>query len=257
MGNENHTRTRLISRMVKHGAKHVDRAQLFKEAQIVWQIRAGEEISNTCIHLEEFMSSAARNCKKALEVMNELDKSESTRDEHLMTALKKYVEDTCAALKEVDDTLRRQESSLSSLFYEIPGGTSESELSWRSLIGRRDVIAHQLLTVDSARVYNEAKRDFGFLHKLISRVYFSPVKTNIGADRGFSPLLKTDAIKQLKPSKHGSTPKIGESLIFVCEDIVDGFLSFRLGRSENNRALLSTPRSIRLSFFSLKDANQL
>ena len=93
-----------------------------------------------------------------------------------MTALKKYVEDTCAALKEVDNTLEKNNSSLSQLFYEIPQGTSESELSWRSLIGRRDVIAHQLLTVNGERVYYEAKRDFDSLYQLLTRIYFSPIK---------------------------------------------------------------------------------
>ena len=253
MHNEGNTRTRLISRMVKHGAKHVDMTELFKEAQIVWKIGADEKVTDACIHLEEFMSSAARSCKKALEVMDHLDGLRPIKDEHLMTALKKYVEDTCAALKEVDNTLEKNNSSLSQLFYEIPQGTSESELSWRSLIGRRDVIAHQLLTVNGERVYYEAKRDFDSLYQLLIRIYFSPIKTNISANKGFSPLLKTDAIRQLRPSKAGSTPKIGESLMIVCEDCVDGFLCFRLGRTENNGVLLSAPRSIRLSMYSVKN----
>lgn len=253
MSNEADTRARLISRMIKHGAKHVDTTKLFEEAQIVWKIGPGDEVSDICIHLEEFMSSAARSCKGALEVMDYLEESNSSVEKHLMTALKKYVEDTCAGLKEVDNTLEKNSSGLSQLFHEIPQEISECELSWRSLIGRRDVIAHQLLTIDNERVYYEAKRDFGLLHELLTRIYFSPVKTNIDANRGFSPLMRTDVVRQLSPSRAGRSPKIGESLMFVCEDIVDGFLCFRLGRTEQDRVLLSTPRSIRLSMYAVKN----
>ena len=57
----------------------------------------------------------------------------------------------------------------------------ENEGGGCPLIGRRDVIAHGLLTVDDERVYREAERDFGLLVELISRVYFVPIKTDFGA----------------------------------------------------------------------------
>lgn len=251
MDSEDKSRTRLVSRLVKHGAKHVDTTQLVEEAQIIWKIGADEEVSDTCIHLEEFMLSAARSCRKALDVVERIDELTDAEDEHLLTALKKYVEDACAALKEVDDTLRRNNSSLAMLIYEIPDKNSESEFSWRSLIGRRDVIAHQLLTVDNERIYREAKRDFGALYQLISNIYFAPVKTSIDTNKSFSPLFKADAIRSLTPTKAGKTPKIGESLLFVCEDKTDGFLCFRLGRTEGNKLLLSAPRSIHLSVYAI------
>ena len=92
-----------------------------------------------------------------------------------MAALKKYVEDTCEAIKQVDNELKGNGSSLETLLFEIPG-ESDNQVSWRNLIGRRDVIAHRLLTVDDERVYREAERDFCLLVELISRVYFVPIK---------------------------------------------------------------------------------
>ena len=135
-------------------------SKLYRESPVVFRIRPDDEISETCIHLEEFMSSAARNSKNALKVIDRMNGSGKTKDTDLLTALKKYVEDTCEAIKKVDSTLKDNNSGLQSLLIEIPNETSEDEVSWRSLVTRRDVIAHGLLTVDDDRVYMEAVRDF-------------------------------------------------------------------------------------------------
>lgn len=254
MDKESQERMRLLAKMVRHGATQVEIDDLFKQSQIIWRIGADQEISHTCVHLEEFMSSAARNCKKALRVIARMHNSGKRKDPDLLTALKKYVEDTCEAIKKVDSTLGRNRSSLTSLIYEIPNKTSGDDVSWRNLIARRDVIAHRLLTVDDERVYHEAERDFGSLDELLSKVYFVPVKTDLGKGEGFSPLLRADALRNLAPSLHGRTPNLGESLIFVCEDKVDGFLSFRLGRTDSNKVLLSAsaPRRIDFSLHGLQ-----
>ena len=248
MDKEHQERIRLLAKMVRHGATQVEIDDLFKQSQIIWSIGADQEISHTCVHLEEFMSSAARNCKNALRVIARMHNSGKRRDPDLLTALKKYVEDTCGAIKEVDSTLDRNRSSLISLIYEIPDKTSEDDVSWRNLIARRDVIAHRLLTVDDERVHREVERDFGSLDELLSKIYFVPVKTDLGKDEGFSPLLRADALRNLAPSLHGRTPSLGESLIFVCEDKVDGFLSFRLGRTDSNKILLSASAPRRINF---------
>ena len=241
-------RGRLISRLVDHGATQVEIRELFKESQVVWQIRPDHEISDACIQLEEFMSSAARNAQGALHVIERMGGSDNRQDRDLITALKKYVEDSCEAIKVADNKLKDNGSSLESLLIEIPDETLEEEVSWRNLIGRRDVIAHRLLTVDDNRVYGEAVRDFGHLHQLLSKVYFVPVKTNFASNQGFMPLLKTTTLTVLAPSRAGETPSIGQSLIFVCEDICEGFLSFRMGRSINNRVLLASSRTGELQF---------
>ena len=62
-------RERLLVRMVKHGATKVTMRELAEKAQLVWRIGAGEEVSTTCVHLEEWMASAARSCRSALDVM--------------------------------------------------------------------------------------------------------------------------------------------------------------------------------------------
>ena len=247
-------RARLLSNMVLHGATQVELRELFKESQIIWQLRPDQEISDTCIQLEEFMSSAARNARSALDVIDRMRGLGNLQDRDLLTALKKYVEDACEAVKVVDNKLKDNGSSLESLLGEIPNETLDGEVSWRNLIGRRDVIAHRLLTVDDNKVYREAVRDFGSLHQLLSKTYFVPVKTDWASDRGFSPLVKTDALRNLAPSKANTIPSIGQSLIFVCEDKQEGFLSFRVGRSQDNKMLFAAshaPRSIHISVHAI------
>ena len=241
-----------MSDMVRHGARRVDMGQIARESQVIQHIGPNDEISETCIRSEEFLSSATRNAKSALDVISRMHESENLKDHHLLTALKKYVEDACEAIKVVDSTLERENSSLQSLLIEIPNETSEDEASWRNLVARRDVIAHRLLTVDDDKVYREAVRDFASLHQLLSRVYFVPVKTDIASGTGFSPLLRTEVLHNLTPSVHGATPQIGESLIFICEDKVEGFLSFRLGRSEENKILVSSSKAPLSISFSLQ-----
>ena len=227
MNEESQKRARVINRMLKHGARQVEVRELYRESQVAWRIGPEEELSETCIHLEEFLSSAARNSRNALRLMDRMRSSGDPNTDHL-TALKKYVEDTCEAIKVVDNTLRGHGSSLDSLLFEVPREGSEDELTWRSLIGRRDVIAHDLLAVDDNQVHREASRDFNSLHQLLSRVYFVPAKTDWGSGRGFSPLIKAEAWKGLSHSENGRTPRIGESLVFVCEDKVEGVLVFQI-----------------------------
>ena len=231
-------RERLFTRMVEHGATQVAMAELMEQAQVVWLIGADEPVSETCIHAEELMASGARSCRSALDVMARMERAEGAQDADLVTALKKYVQDTCEAIKQVDNALKEKGSDLATLLFEVPD-RSPGEISWRDLIGRRDVIAHQLLTIDDKRIQHEAQRDFGLLHKLLSWVYFAPVKTNLKAGRGFGPMLKTDVVRGLLPAKPGSTPTIGQSLIFVCEDEKQGLVAFRAGRTEKNGVLFA------------------
>ena len=237
---------RFVSRLVKHGASHVSIAELVSQGQIIWTIGSDQQVSEACLHAEEFMSSAARTCRGARGVLARMRSGDGRNDVDLMTALKKYVEDTCGAIKEVDNELKRNGSSLDKLLFEIPG-ESDDRVSWRNLIGRRDVIAHQLLTVDDERVFREAKRDFGSLEELISRVYFAPIKTEFRAGKGASPLMRMEAIKKLIPVVGGERPRIGTSVVFVFEDVVDGFVCLRMGRTKMNKVTLATPRAMYFS----------
>ena len=241
-------RGRLISRLVDHGATQVEIRELFKESQVIWQIRPDQQTSDTCIQLEEFMASAARNTQSALNVIERMGGSTSLQDRDLITALKKYVEDSCEAIKVADNKLKDSGSSLESLLFEIPDDTLDEKVSWRSLIGRRDVIAHGLLTVDDNRVHSEAVRDFGLLGQLLSKVYFAPVKTSFASGQGFMPLFKPRILTRLVPAKAGEAPSIGQSLIFVCEDVDEGIVSFRMGRSAGNKLLLASSRTGKFHF---------
>ena len=232
-------RGRLISRLVDHGATEVETRELFKQSQVIWQLAEGVEVSETCVALEEFMSNAARNAQSAINVIARMEGNE---DHDLVAAMKKYVEDTGQSIKEVDDRLKEKESSLSALFSEIPD-ESEDEVSWRNLIGRRNVIAHKLLSVDNKQVYEEAKRDFASLHQLLSNIYFVPTLTNWENNKGFSVFLKPTIFHTLRPvTARDQKIRTGEALIFICEDIHEGFLSFRMGRSIDNKLLLASSR---------------
>ena len=107
---------------------------------------------------------------------------------------------------------------------------------------RRDVIAHRLLTVDDERVYREAERGFGLLKELISRVHFVPIKTDFRAGRGPQPLMRREVLASLTPAAKGERPQIGTVLVFVCEDVVDGFVCPSHGtyRDEHDYARGST-----------------
>ena len=194
------------------------------------------------------MLSAARNCRAAINVIGKIDASAGTPDPDLFTALKKYVEDTCEAIKVVDDGLKSNGSSIAELLPEIPQESEDDEVSWRNLVGRRAVIAHQLLTVDNQRVYQEVVRDFKPLHQLLSYVSFVPVKTDLERGQlGFSPMIKTRWIEGLTPTSAGQPPKIGTALTFVCDDDSLGFLAVRMGISDQREVLISTSRKMKLS----------
>ena len=60
---------RFISRLVKHGASHVPMPEFVAQAQIIWSIRSDQEISEACLHADEFMLSAARTCRRAQSIM--------------------------------------------------------------------------------------------------------------------------------------------------------------------------------------------
>ena len=231
---------RLVARKIRHGAKQVETADLMDQAQIVWSITDEDVVSEICIHADELMASGARSCRGALDVMARMDGTEGRKDPDLAIALRKYVEDTCEAVKQIDNALKKRGSSLGTLLFEVPD-RAQGEMSWRDLVGRRDIIAHQLLTVDDKRVRREAHRDFGRLHEMLSRVYFVPVKSDLDAGKGIAPMLKTEAVRRLSPTEPGRQPTIGQSLVFVCEDERQGFIALRIGRTAKNRALIAGP----------------
>ena len=158
------------------------------------------------------------------------------------------MEDTCEAIKVVDDGLQSKGSNISELLPEIPQYSKGDEASWRNLIGRRDVLAHQLLTIDDHRVYQETVRDFKPLHQLLSYVNFVPVKTGIeSGGLGFPPMIKTKWIEGLTPAIAGQSSKIGTALTFICDDETLGFVAVKLGISDQRMLLISSSQEIQLS----------
>ena len=236
----------IIAKMLRHGARQVTTRNLFEEAVLVWHVSEERPLSHTCIKLEEFMLSAARNCKAAIDVIERIDSS-GAHDRDLFTALKKYVEDTCEAIKVVDDDLKRYGSSIAELIPELPSESDHDVATWRNLIGRRVVIAHKLLTVDNQRIYQEAVRDFKPLYQLLSYVCFVPVKTDFGNEQiGLSPMIRTKWIEGLTPANAGEHPKIGTALTFICDDESLGFVAIRMGISDQRELLVSSSQKMNL-----------
>ena len=233
-----------------HGVNNVQLSDFLDRSIIAFHIKPHDEIAWTCVKLELYIASAARNASSALRVIDRMKQLTNLQDCDLLTALRKYVEDTCEAIKVIDNTLKNNGAELQDLIYEIPGHTVEETASWRNLIGRRDVIAHNLLTIDNNRVHNEAVRDFGNLHQLLSKASFVPVKTDWSRNQGFPVRIKADVFRSLEPSNSGEIPKVGQSLILICEDRFEGFIAFRLGRTHDNKILLGSshaPLSMSLS----------
>jgi len=238
---------RVLRQMAERGAEEVTHSELLERSQVIQSIGPDDEISLTCIQLEELNASAARNAGKALRVIDRIRETGGLREDDLLTALKKYVEDTCEAIRVVDNKLKDNDSSLDTLFAEVPSETTEDRMSWRNLIGRRTIIAHNLLTLDDKRVYREAIRDFGALHQLLSKTYFVPTITDLASGQGFAPTIRAEAVRDLLPARAGQAPDMGESLTFVCEDRQHGFISFRVGKSKANTMLIATSHAMNIS----------
>ena len=221
----------------RRGAERVNIDDLMAQSEIVFRISEKDIVSQLCIECFEFTASASRNAAAAVEVLERLDHA---NDPHLITALKKYVEDTGQALKEVDNRLKRARSSLEDLFPEIPGKAQDAT-TWRNLIRRRDVIAHRILSVDDIQVREEANRDFRTLYSLLRNIHFVPTMTNFDRGRSFAVGIRSEVLRRLPPVKPGGeSTELGMSVVLVCEDIQHDLLVFRLARSPHDRLLIAS-----------------
>ena len=194
-----------------------------------------QEPSEICRELSEWLSKAVENAEGALRVLVLLHEGSRIQGE-LVTALKKYVEDAGQAIKEIDNRLESHGSSLDALIFEVPS-VSEDDMSWRNLIGRRDVIAHNLLRVDDERVHSEAIRDFRRLHQLLTKIGLSPFKVGPNAE-GLTYGFATEALRNCTVYSGGQWT-IGQSLIAIAEREQGGFISARIGRGPGNKLVVS------------------
>ena len=178
----------------------------------------------------EFIAAASRSAVAGVKVLDRLNTED---DPDLVAALKRYVEDTGQALKEVDNRLKALHSGLNELFPEIS--------SWKDLISRRDVIAHKILTLDDDKVRKEADRDFRALCKLLSNIHFAPAVIDLEQGIGPEVAIRANQLRDLAPSEAGQEAFVlGGTLVVVCLDARKGIVTFRLGRSPDNKVLLAT-----------------
>ena len=212
----------------RRGTTRVDREQMYEDAVVIFPASTSRPIAEPCVEMSEFMAASARSAVAGVEVLDRLNTED---DPHLLAALKRYVEDTGQALKEVDNRLKKLHSGLNGLFPEIS--------SWKSLIGRRDVIAHQILTLDDGRLREEAERDFRGLCQLLSNIHFAPAIIDLEQDIGPEVIVRSNLLRELAPSEAGQTFELGGALVIVCLDSRKGIVAFRFGRGPDNRALLA------------------
>ena len=104
---------------------------------------------------------------------------------------------------------------------------------------RRDVIAHQILTLDDGKVREEADRDFRALCQLLSNIHFDPAIIDIEQDIGPEVIIRSNLLRELAPSEAGQTLELGGALVIVCLDAHKGIVTFRLGLGPDNQALLA------------------
>ena len=201
---------------------------MFDDAAVIFPASTSRPIAEPCVEMYEFISAASRSAAAGVEVLDRLNTED---DPHLVAALKRYVEDTGQALKEIDNRLKKLHSGLNELFPEIS--------SWKDLISRRDVIAHKILTLDDDKIRKEADRDFRALCQLLSNIHFAP--TVIDLEQGIGPevAIRSNQLRKLAPSEAGQKALVlGGALVVVCLDARKGIVTFRLGRSPNNKVLL-------------------
>lgn len=218
-----------LAKRERHGATRVEMDRMFDDAIVVFPVSTSRPIAEPCVEMYEFISAASRSAVAGVEVLDRLNTED---DPHLVAALKRYVEDTGQALKEVDNRLKKLHSGLNELFPEIS--------SWKGLISRRDVIAHKILTLDDDKVRKEADRDFRALCQLLSNIHFYP--TVIDLEQGIGPevAIRSNQLHELAPSEAGQNALVlGGALAVVCLDDRKGIVTFRLGRSPENKALFS------------------
>ncbi|MCY4365784.1 MAG: hypothetical protein OXE17_06130 [Chloroflexi bacterium] len=222
----------------KRGATRVDLGSMFNDAVVVFPASTSRPFAEPCVEMYEFISAASRFAAAGVEVLDRLNTED---DPHLLAALKRYVEDTGQALKEVDNRLKKLHSGLNELFPEIS--------SWKDLISRRDVIAHKILTLDDDKVRKEADRDFRALCQLLSNIHFAP--TVIDLEQGIGPevAIRSNLLRELAPSEAGQEAFVlGSVLVVVCLDARKGIVAFRLGRSPDNKALLAVSHTGEYTF---------
>ena len=213
----------------RRGATRVEMDAMFSDAVVAFPASTSRPIAEPCVEMYEFISAASRSAVAGVEVLDRLNTED---DPHFVAALKRYVEDTGQALKEVDNRLKKLHSGLNELFPEIS--------SWKDLISRRDVIAHKILTLDNDKVREEADRDFRALCQLLSNIHFAP--TVIDLEQGIGPevAIRSSQLHELAPLEAGQKAFVlGGTLVVVCLDARKGIVTFRLGRSPDNKVLLS------------------
>ena len=137
---------------------------------------------------------------------------------------------------------------MAELFPDLSDG-AEDTTTWKELIGRRDAIAHKILTIDNDRVRDEADQDFRTLHSLLRNISFVPKMTDITNGRGIEVSLRVDELHRLPAiTPQSNVTAIGASLILVHDDFQLGLQTLRLARSPDNKLLIAASHTGTLTF---------
>ena len=204
--------------------------KMFDRCGVVFPASTSRPIAEPCVEMYEFISAAARSAVAGVEVLDRLNGKD---DPHLVAALKRYVEETGQALKEVDNRLKALHSGLNELFPEFS--------SWKELISRRDVIAHGILTLDvfTGSVRKQIGTSGRFVNSCLTST--SPLRSRISNKASAQRLqIRGKLLRELEPSEAGQEAFVlGGALVVVCLDARKGIVAFRLGRSPHNTVVLA------------------
>lgn len=99
------------------------------------------------------------------------------------------------------------------------------------------MIAHQILTLDDGRLWEEAERDFRGLCQLLSNIHFASAIIDLEQDIGPEVIVRSNLQRDLVPSEAGQPFELGGALAIVCLDARKGIVAFRFGRGPDNQAL--------------------
>ena len=220
-----------LAKRERHGATRVDMDEMYQDAVVNFPISTNKTIAEPCVEMSEFIAAAARSAVNAVEVLDRLNTED---DPHLVAALKRYVEDTGQALKEVDNRLKKLHSG------------SERAVPRDSIVEK----SHSSSRCDRTQNTHSRRRQrsgrkrtvtTGKLCQLLSNIHFAP--TIIDLEQGVGPKVRYSlqfSCERLAPSAAGQDGFVpGGALVIVCLDARKGIVTFRLGRGPDNQALLA------------------
>ena len=164
-------------------------------------------------------------------------------DRDLQWALVKHVENAQEAVSSLDAISGKK---LFPILVELPLKAENDELSWRGLIGMRQVLVHKPWAVDHAVVWRTATEEFPALLTLIESTTIDVEPTDVENGRG--PTIDVSARKLISGAKTvpGDKMALTGSQVLVFRDVTHGLGALHVGLAEGTSVLVgASPEWVR------------